>query len=84
MSFAGEERQAQLQNLVAAVAQNSAGLDDVDYTTPLMDADMDSLSAVEFRNMLQTDVGDLKLPSTPGFDYPSIEAISAFLEKSLA
>lgn len=50
---------------------------------PLMDAGMDSLSAVEFRNLLQSKVEGVRLPGTLVFDYPSVNAILGFLEREL-
>jgi acyl carrier protein len=46
----------------------------------LMDLGIDSLMAVEFRNMLATDLRvDGKLPATLIFDYPTIDAIADYL-----
>ena len=49
---------------------------------PLMAAGLDSLGMVEVRNGLQNRLG-LQLPSTLLFDYPSIDAISAFVSQRL-
>ena len=49
-----------------------------------MDAGLDSLSAVEFRNELSSRLDGVALPSTLVFDYPSVNAIVAYLEASLA
>jgi SAM-dependent methyltransferase len=46
----------------------------------LMDLGIDSLMAVEFRNMLATDLRvEGKLPATLIFDYPTIDAIADYL-----
>ena len=51
----------------------------VDADSPLMDAGLDSLGAVELRNLLRQVSGEgVPLPSTLVFDYPSMEAIAAF------
>ena len=54
----------------------------VEPTQPLMAAGMDSLSSVEFRNGLEARVG-VELPSTVVFDYPTVEAMAAFLAKKV-
>lgn len=46
----------------------------LDNDTPLMDAGIDSLLAVEVRSRLQTDL-HITLPPTCVFDYPTITAI---------
>ena len=52
----------------------------VDSDSPLMDAGLDSLGAVELRNKLQQVVGsDCVLPSTLVFDYPTASALTQFL-----
>lgn len=56
---------------------------DVDPSQPLMAAGLDSLSAVEFRNGLESRVG-VELPSTLVFDYPTVDAMAAFLAKKVA
>jgi NADPH:quinone reductase-like Zn-dependent oxidoreductase/acyl carrier protein len=48
----------------------------------LRDAGLDSLMALELRNLLQADAGRA-LPATLAFDYPTIEAIAAFLADAI-
>ena len=71
---------------VAAVAHTILGAP-VEASTPLMSAGLDSLSSVEFKNSLESNLG-LQLPSTLVFDYPSVNAIAqhvgSILQKSQA
>ena len=49
---------------------------------PLMAAGLDSLGMVEVRNALEARLG-LQLPTTLVFDYPTVDAISAFVTPQL-
>eukprot|EP00929_Paragymnodinium_shiwhaense_P078070 TRINITY_DN4038_c0_g6_i1.p1 TRINITY_DN4038_c0_g6~~TRINITY_DN4038_c0_g6_i1.p1 ORF type:complete len:3397 (-),score=679.25 TRINITY_DN4038_c0_g6_i1:737-10216(-) len=52
---------------------------------PLMELGMDSLSAVEFRNRLQRTLGgDVWLPGTLVFDYPTLVSVEAFVIQELS
>ena len=57
--------------LGAAAAAMGAG-------QPLMEAGLDSLGAVELRNALQSRFG-VQLPATAVIDYPSVDALTAFV-----
>ena len=49
---------------------------------PFMEAGLDSLGAVEFRNTLATRYS-LDLPASLIFDYPTVAALSSFLAASM-
>jgi acyl carrier protein len=55
----------------------------VDERTPLKDAGLDSLMAVELRNALTRSVGR-SLPATLLFDYPTLDALAEYLFRVLA
>jgi 3-oxoacyl-(acyl-carrier-protein) synthase/acyl carrier protein len=50
----------------------------VEADEPLMDAGLDSMSSVQLRNKLGSDLG-MMLPATLVFDYPSVSALAAYL-----
>ena len=60
-------------------------LPDVALDTPLMDAGLDSLGAVELRNRLLTRLGDysLALPETLIFDFPTMRRLEAHLQANI-
>lgn len=62
---------------VQAAASGILGAD-IAADEPLMAAGLDSLSSVEFRNSLESRLGQ-ELPSTLIFDYPSITAIVNYI-----
>jgi acyl carrier protein len=49
---------------------------------PLMAAGLDSLSSVEFRNVLETQLG-VELPTTLIFDYPTLAAVATYISTEL-
>ena len=56
----------------------------VDLQKPLHEMGLDSLMAVELRNLLSTGIGmDRSLPASLVFDYPTVEAIVGYLAKRL-
>merc|ERR1719399_1599272 len=54
----------------------------VDPEEPLMAAGLDSLAAMELQNMISASMG-VELPSTLVFDYPSVRAMSGFIESQM-
>ncbi|CAE7555303.1 eryA [Symbiodinium sp. CCMP2592] len=53
------------------VASSLIGDDSIAADTPLMDAGLDSLSMVEFRNELLKEFPGISLPGALLFDYPT-------------
>jgi aryl carrier-like protein len=51
----------------------------VEEDSPLMEAGLDSISAIAFRTELNKAVGGRSIPATVLFDYPNIRQISAYL-----
>ena len=60
-----------------------AGATALEPSQPLLEAGLDSLGAVELRNSLQSRFG-VQLPATAVIDYPSVNALSAFLSTVVA
>ncbi|CAE7840957.1 pikAII, partial [Symbiodinium necroappetens] len=68
---------------VLDVAQGVLG-ETLEEDAPLMEAGLDSLSAVDFRNQVAKQLPGLKLPNTLMFDYPSPGAIAKYAAAQLA
>lgn len=66
-----------VKSKVAEVVRRMLG-DSITEDQPLMEAGLDSLGAVELRSSLAIAFG-LDLPATLTFDYPSIAALTRFL-----
>eukprot|EP00930_Biecheleria_cincta_P095536 TRINITY_DN87491_c0_g1_i1.p1 TRINITY_DN87491_c0_g1~~TRINITY_DN87491_c0_g1_i1.p1 ORF type:complete len:827 (+),score=230.44 TRINITY_DN87491_c0_g1_i1:319-2481(+) len=53
--------------------------DDIELDAPLMEAGMDSLSSVEFRNQVRNLVPGVNLPASLVFDYPSLKTMTDYI-----
>merc|ERR1711972_373795 len=51
--------------------------------TPLMDAGLDSLAAVEFGGILQKQFLGVQLPGTLMFDFPNVKSIADFMHTEM-
>ncbi|MFF1699822.1 SDR family NAD(P)-dependent oxidoreductase, partial [Streptomyces sp. NPDC058257] len=80
-----EERQRTLLELVrgnVAMVLGHSGAEAVGATRGFLELGVDSLTAVELRNQLNS-LSGLRLPATLIFDYPSPAALAAHLDESL-
>ena len=57
-------------------------VDEVGDRTPLSEMGLDSLMAVELRNLLGTALGGRTLPATLVFDHPTVEAIAGMVDEA--
>ena len=67
----------QVQAALQGIIGDSVGLEE-----PLMSAGLDSLGSVEFANVLSRRFG-MQMPGTLVFDYPTVNAVAAFLHSKL-
>ncbi|WP_088634399.1 type I polyketide synthase [Phaeobacter sp. 22II1-1F12B] len=75
-----------LESAVRDLARKVLGVapeDDIDINEPLQQRGLDSLMAVELRNLLNTASG-LQLHATVTFEYPSIAALAKFIGEKIA
>jgi len=68
-----------LHNLLSDIA----GIEKLEPDSPLLEAGLDSLSAVAFRNALVGKFVGATLPSTLVLDYPSMRALASFLYEEM-
>ncbi|HEX7360857.1 MAG TPA: type I polyketide synthase [Bryobacteraceae bacterium] len=79
------ERAATLTDRVRRALAIVLGIDPSVHIAPrerFFELGMDSLTAVEFRNRLQADLG-MVLPSTLAFDYPTLESLIEFVKSAI-
>ncbi|WP_159080324.1 type I polyketide synthase [Nocardia suismassiliense] len=84
--LAEESRSAAISDLVCATVATALGYTDPKAIEPdraFTELGVDSLAAVELRNQLGALTG-LRLPSTVVLDYPSAQALTAFLSERVA
>ncbi|MET8909928.1 type I polyketide synthase [Micromonospora sp. NPDC004551] len=80
------ERSAALLDLVRQCAAGALGYgsaDDIPATRPFRDLGLDSLTAVDLRNLLAA-ATDLRLPATLAFDYPSPAVLAGHLDELIS
>merc|ERR1712113_10418 len=65
------------------VANSLMGIESLAGDTPLMDAGLNSLSMVEFRNELVKEFPGVDLPGALLFDYPTVNALTDFIATGL-
>lgn len=81
-----EDRPSALREFVLQQFCLALGLAPEDAPDPrrgFFDAGMDSLLAIEFKNLLERSCG-VTLPSTVAFNYPNAESLAAFLDRQLS
>merc|ERR1719305_2186153 len=78
------EQRDHVQQVVLDVAKGVLQQDALAADAPLMEAGMDSLTAVEFRNRLTKELPGVKLSNTVMFDYPTVDAIAGFALSQVA
>ncbi|MFG1701535.1 SDR family NAD(P)-dependent oxidoreductase, partial [Nonomuraea sp. NPDC049309] len=81
-----EERRERLVDLVRRRAAQVLGHADPEPVEPdadLVGLGLDSLAAMELRNVLASDTG-VRLPATAAFDYPSVSALAGLLAEEIA
>ena len=72
---------AEIEQAVQELVKALVGAD-VLQSQPLMEAGLDSLSAVDLRSSLETHFG-ISVPATAIFDYPTITALSSYIASTM-
>merc|ERR1711862_665554 len=73
----------QLRPKIQELALSLLGVDEIHADSPLMDAGLDSLSMVQFRNQLQQSFSGVSMPASLIFDNPSVSAVSDYIATEL-
>merc|ERR1712072_689511 len=68
---------------VKGAALDLIGADELEGDTPLMEAGLDSLAAVEYGSILQKAFNGIQLPATLMFDHPSASSITQLISVDL-
>ena len=80
MKVSGGVSKELVQTTIEGVLMDVLGDPDLsDFSVPLMDMGLDSLSAVEFRNRVQAAFDGLSLTATVMFDYPTVADLTGFV-----
>jgi tetratricopeptide (TPR) repeat protein len=70
------------ETVMKIATQSIAADEELEVDTPLMDAGLDSLASVAFRNSLMTEL-KMQMPAALMFDYPNVRQLTDFItEKS--
>lgn len=77
-----ETAKRSVQQLLLNIATSIIG-SDVASDQPLMEAGLDSIGAVEFRNAVQSQFM-VELPATMTFDYPTVQTMAGFIAGRMA
>merc|ERR1711924_79796 len=83
MSVYAGPSSSELTEAIKGAALDLIGSDELPADTPLMDAGLDSLAAVEFQGMLAKQFPGLQLPATLIFDFPSVSGIATHMDSEL-
>merc|ERR1712013_70973 len=74
---------ADIVETIKGAALDLIGSDDLETETPLMDAGLDSLAAVEFGGILQKQFQGVQMPGTLMFDFPNVKSIGDFIHTEM-
>eukprot|EP00438_Fugacium_kawagutii_P009335 Skav234553 [mRNA] locus=scaffold2556:424893:430656:+ [translate_table: standard] len=80
-SLSADERENHVLSVIRQAA-NAMHLD-IQDDTPLMEAGIDSLSAVEFRGKISQEFRSVRLPSTLMFDHPTLKATALYIAQQM-